>query len=81
MTKKNKILIDICQEKISTTDFEFYAKIILERFYSKKFDLELKISRNGFKITGDLNMMSEAAREVYKYLIKRQAINNIYLLK
>lgn len=78
---KNKIILDICQEKISVIDFEFYAGIIYEWFFSKKYDLEIKIPREGFKITGDLSLMSEAAKSVYKYLVKRQAVNNIYLIK
>lgn len=78
---KNKIILDFCQEKISVTDFEFYSGIIYEWFFSKKYDLEIKIPREGFKITGNLSMMSEAAKSVYKYLIRRRAINNICLIK
>lgn len=78
---KNKIIIDFCQEKISVFDFEYYACIIHEWLFSRKFQLEIKIPREGIKITGDLSLMSEAARSVYRYLIKREAINNVYLIK
>lgn len=78
---KNKILIDINRDKMGVTEFEYYAKIISDAYYFKRFRLEIKTPKDGFKVVGDLSLMSENAHNVYKYLIKREALNNIYLIK
>lgn len=78
---KNKIIIDVCQDKIDVLEFNYYAHIISDYLFQRLFDFELKIPRDGFKISGDLNLLTESARRIYKKLTVKQAINNVYLIK